>query len=109
MPSFEEYKSRVDAEIAAHDVVLYMRGEPDFPRCGFSARAVEVFRVLKQPFHAVDLDEDRGLWQALAKINDWPTAPQIFVHGEFIGGCDNTIEAYQTGELQKRLAAGRKG
>lgn len=99
----EELKARVERETSENKVVIYMRGTPQFPRCGFSARAVAVFESLKVPYYAVDLDRDPELWRTLAQINNWPTAPQVYVHGEFIGGCDNTIEALQTGELHERL------
>jgi monothiol glutaredoxin len=103
MPSFEEYKSRVEDEIKNNKVVLYMRGTPEAPRCGFSARAAGVFEQLGVNYHSVDLDSDRPLWQALSKINNWPTSPQIFVNGEFVGGCDNVIEMWESGELQQLL------
>lgn len=103
MSDFETHEKRVKEDIKNNRVVLYMRGTPEAPRCGFSARTVGVFEQLGVDYHTVDLDADRSLWQALAKINDWPTSPQIFVNGEFVGGCDNVIEMWEAGELQKML------
>jgi monothiol glutaredoxin len=100
---FNQYKSQVESDVKENKVVLYMRGTPEAPRCGFSARTVAVFEDLAAKYHSVDLDSDPGLWKALTKINDWPTSPQIFVNGEFIGGCDNAIEMWESGDLKKAL------
>jgi len=100
---FSEYKAQVEKDIKEHAAVLYMRGVPEAPRCGFSARSVAVFEDVGVPYHAVDLDSDRGLWKALTRINDWPTSPQIFIKGEFVGGCDNIVEMWESGELQQIL------
>lgn len=94
----------IQQEIAANKIVLFIRGTPQFPRCGFTARTLELFNHVGQPYVTHDMDSDPALWDALKTMNDWSTAPQIFINGEFIGGCDNAIEMYNNGELQTELA-----
>lgn len=94
---------RIRAEINSNDVVLYMKGTPAFPQCGFSAATAQILTMCKVPFLGVDILPDPGLRQAIKDFSNWPTIPQLYVKGEFIGGCDIMKEMYQSGELQQLL------
>lgn len=98
-----EWKQKIENDVKAHEIMAYIRGTPDAPRCGFSARVVRILKELNRPFGFADMDSDPELWSTLKEINNWPTSPQIFVKGEFIGGCDIFVEMYRSGELQKML------
>ena len=89
--------------IAEHKVILFMKGTPEAPACGFSARTVAALQELDVPFAAVDILPDPRLRQELSAISDWPTIPQLFANGELVGGCDIVIEMYESGELQEAL------
>lgn len=106
-----EVKERIDREIREHPVTIYMKGTEMFPRCGFSAAAVEALRRAgaEGRIHSVDVLVDPELWQSVKEYSDWPTIPQVYVGGEFIGGSDITRELYQTGELQTRIASALSG
>ena len=93
----------IDADIAASDVVLFMKGVPTEPRCGFSAMAVRILQLCEVAFHAVDVLEDLEKKEALKSYSDWPTVPQLYVTGEFVGGCDIMREMFEAGELQQLL------
>lgn len=96
-------QEQIQSAIHGHDIVIYMRGTPMAPRCGFSATVVEIMKRLNLNYHAVNADENHDLWEELATINDWPTMPQIYIKGEFMGGCDILKEMFLSGELQKLL------
>jgi len=89
--------------IAEHRVILFMKGSPEAPGCGFSARTVAALQALDVPFAAVDVLPDPRIRQELSAISNWPTIPQLFVDGELIGGCDIVTEMYETGELAQVL------
>ena len=89
--------------IAEHDTILFMKGTPDAPACGFSARTVAMLQSLQAPFAAVDILPDPRIRQELSAISNWPTIPQLFVDGELVGGCDIVSEMYQSGELSQTL------
>ena len=89
--------------IDEHNVILFMKGTPDAPACGFSARTVAMLQALDAPFAAVDILPDPRIRQELSAISNWPTIPQLFVGGELIGGCDIVIEMYESGELAQAL------
>jgi monothiol glutaredoxin len=89
--------------IAEHKVILFMKGTPEAPGCGFSARTVAALQALEAPFAAVDILPDPRIRQELSAISDWPTIPQLFVNGELIGGCDIVTEMYESGELAQAL------
>ena len=93
----------IGKDIAADDVVLFMKGVPDEPRCGFSAMAVRILQICEVSFHAVDVLEDGEKKEALKVFSDWPTVPQLYVAGEFVGGCDIMREMFEAGELQQLL------
>jgi monothiol glutaredoxin len=84
--------------------VLFMKGTPDFPQCGFSAQTVAALRASGAGFHAVNIFEDPELRDALKKFSNWPTYPQLYVNGELVGGCDIVLDLHRSGELQKLLS-----
>jgi monothiol glutaredoxin len=89
--------------IDEHKVILFMKGTPDAPACGFSARTVAILQSLEAPFAAVDVLPDPRIRQELSAISDWPTIPQLFVDGELLGGCDIVTEMHESGELTRAL------
>jgi monothiol glutaredoxin len=89
--------------IEEHKVILFMKGTPDAPACGFSARTVGMLQELEVPFAAVDILPDPRVRQELSALSNWPTIPQLFVDGELIGGCDIVTEMYESGELAQAL------
>jgi len=89
--------------IAEHKVILFMKGTPEAPACGFSARTVAALQALEVPFAAVDILPDPRIRQELSAISNWPTIPQLFVGGELVGGCDIVTEMYESGELAQAL------
>ncbi len=102
-----ELKERLDAIVQENDLVLFMKGTPDEPRCGFSQRAAEVYKSIDQPFKVVDVFAEKDpaqFVQALGEWADWPTLPQCWVKGELIGGSDIALEMFERGDLQKMLA-----
>ncbi len=101
--SDEQVFERIRHDISAHEVVLYMKGTPVFPQCGFSALTVEILGRLGVEFTPVDVLVDPGLREGLKRFSDWPTIPQLYVKGEFVGGCDIVREMYEGGELQSFL------
>jgi monothiol glutaredoxin len=96
-------RDALQSAIAENPVILFMKGNPDQPACGFSARTVAVLQSLGQPFAAVDILPDPRIRQELSALSNWPTIPQLFIDGEFVGGCDIVLEMYQSGELQEAL------
>ena len=98
-PTFE----RIRRDIADNDIVLYMKGTPVFPQCGFSAAVVEVLTRLAVKFKGIDVLTDPSLRQGIKEFSKWPTIPQLYVSGEFVGGCDIVREMYASGELQQLL------
>jgi monothiol glutaredoxin len=89
--------------IDENEVILFMKGTPDQPRCGFSARTVAALQAVGTPFAAVDILPDPRIRQELSALSNWPTIPQLFVKGELVGGCDIVTEMYETGELAETL------
>ncbi len=94
---------RIGEEIAANDVVLFMKGTPQVPQCGFSAVVTNVLLQLGVPFKGVDVLADDTIRQGIKAFSNWPTIPQVYVKGEFVGGCDIVREMYQSGELRRLL------
>jgi monothiol glutaredoxin len=90
--------------LAEHDVVLFMKGTPDQPRCGFSSLVVQILDHVGAPFVGVDVLQDESLREGVKTFTDWPTIPQLYVKGEFIGGSDIVREMFQSGELQTTMA-----
>ncbi|MCX7354372.1 MAG: Grx4 family monothiol glutaredoxin [Alphaproteobacteria bacterium] len=98
-PAFEQIKK----DVAENDVVLFMKGSPAFPQCGFSATVVQVLNHVGVKFKGVNVLESMELRQGVKEFSNWPTIPQLYVKGEFVGGCDIIREMFQTGELQTLL------
>jgi monothiol glutaredoxin len=96
-------RDAIDEAIKENDVILFMKGTPEAPACGFSARTVAALEALKAPFAAVDILPDPRIRQELSGISGWPTIPQLFVNGELVGGADIVAELYETGELAEVL------
>lgn len=95
--------AEIRQEIADNKVIVYMKGTPNFPMCGFSAAAVEVLKQYGYPFAHVDVLEDQEKREAIKQFSNWPTIPQIYIAGQFIGGCDIIRELHASGELKKLL------
>jgi len=91
---------RIKSQISAQPVVLFMKGTPDFPQCGFSAQTVAALKAVGAKFHAVNIFEDPELRDALKRYSNWPTYPQLYVNGELVGGCDIALQMYHSGELK---------
>ena len=98
-PVFE----RIESDIKSTPVVLYMKGTPVMPQCGFSARVVQILSHLQVPFKGVNVLEDMEIREGIKAYANWPTVPQLYVQGEFVGGCDIVMEMFQAGELQSML------
>src|SRR5919205_2954152 len=96
-------RDAIQEAISEHKVILFMKGTPDRPMCGFSARTVAALDALGKPYAAVDVLPDPRIRQELSAISNWPTIPQLFVKGELIGGCDIVTEMYETGQLAQTL------
>jgi monothiol glutaredoxin len=95
----QQIREAIQAAIADNEVILFMKGTPEAPRCGFSARTVATLEALGAQFAAVDILPDPRIRQELSGLSNWPTIPQLFVKGELVGGCDIVTEMYETGEL----------
>lgn len=100
----DDTQARIADIVAKNDVVLFMKGTPLFPQCGFSSRAVAILQHLNVQFDSVDVLQDQGIRQGIKEFSDWPTIPQLYVKGEFVGGSDIMMEMYESGELAELLA-----
>ncbi|TVR06041.1 MAG: Grx4 family monothiol glutaredoxin [Salinarimonadaceae bacterium] len=94
----------IDNEVKTNDVVLFMKGTPQFPMCGFSGQVVQILNHLGIAFKGINVLEDEGVRNGIKEYSNWPTIPQLYVKGEFVGGCDITREMFQAGELQQFLS-----
>ena len=101
--SDNQIRDAIAEAIADNDIILFMKGTPDRPACGFSARTVAMLQALETPFTAVDILPDPRIRQELSAISNWPTIPQLFHNGELVGGCDIVTEMYESGELASAL------
>ena len=97
----EQVKQQIEADISNNTVLLYMKGTADFPQCGFSSAVVQVLKHLNVPFKSVNVLDNADIRQGIKDYSEWPTIPQLYVKGEFIGGCDIVREMFSTGELKK--------
>lgn len=100
-----DVNERLRKIVTDNPVVLFMKGTPQFPQCGFSSRTSQALKACGVPYAFINVLEDQEIYENLPKFADWPTFPQVFVSGELIGGCDITLELYQKGELQKMTQA----
>lgn len=97
--------ARIKSQIENHDLLLYMKGTPQFPQCGFSGQVVHILRLCKAKYAYVNILENPDIRQTLPQYANWPTFPQLYLKGELIGGCDIVTELYEQGELQTQLSA----
>lgn len=98
-----DVNARIEEQLKTHDVLLYMKGTPDFPQCGFSGQTVAALNAIGKPYAFVNIFEDPEIREGLKAYSNWPTFPQLYVKGELIGGCDIVVDMYNSGELQKLL------
>ena len=99
----ENTRKRIQTEVESNDVLLFMKGTPVFPQCGFSAAVVQVLSHLQVKFNSVNVLEDMDIREGIKHYSDWPTIPQLYVKGDFVGGCDIIREMFETGELSSFL------
>ncbi len=100
----DETQTRIQSLVEGNDVLLFMKGTPLFPQCGFSNRAVSILSHLGVAFESVDVLQDQEVRQGIKQFSDWPTIPQLYVKGEFVGGSDIMMEMYESGELAQLMA-----
>ena len=101
----DDTNTRIDDLVKANDIVLFMKGSARFPQCGFSSRAVAILDHLGVPFETVDVLADQDIRNGIKAYSDWPTIPQLYVHGEFVGGSDIMMEMFESGELKTLVSA----
>ena len=99
-----DINERIEEQLESNRVMLYMKGSPDFPQCGFSGQTVAALKAIGKPFAYVNIFEDPEIREGLKQYSNWPTFPQLYVKGELIGGCDIVMEMFESGELQNLLA-----
>src|SRR3954466_14990762 len=104
MQMTDDVQGRLQGLVEQNDVLLFMKGSPLFPQCGFSSRAVAILNHLGVEFESVDVLQDQGIRQGIKAFSDWPTIPQLYVKGEFVGGSDIMMEMYESGELAQLMA-----
>ena len=95
--------TRIQQDITASPVMLYMKGTPNFPQCGFSSRVIQILNHMGVTYNTANVLEDAALREGVKQFSNWPTVPQLYVGGEFVGGCDIITEMFQSGELQELL------
>lgn len=100
-----EIHDKIKSLVSSNDVMLFMKGDPEMPMCGFSSVVVQILKNLHVQFSSVNVLEDENIRQGIKDFSDWPTIPQVYVKGEFIGGCDIMREMYTSGELKDLLVA----
>jgi monothiol glutaredoxin len=100
-----DVNERIAEQLQAHEVLLYMKGTPDFPQCGFSGQTVAALNAVGKPFSYVNIFEDQEIREGLKVYSNWPTFPQLYVKGELVGGSDIVVEMYNSGELKELLDA----
>ena len=99
---------RIKGIVEGHPIVLFMKGTPQFPMCGFSSKASQALKAAGATFHSVNVLEDPEVRANLPRYSDWPTFPQLFINGELIGGCDITVELFESGELARMVSEAQK-
>ncbi len=100
-------QEQIKQQVAQNKIVLYMKGTPQFPQCGFSGRAVQLLQACGAEFASVDVLADPAIREGIKRFSNWPTIPQLYIQGEFVGGADIMTELYQKGELQKLVVAAK--
>lgn len=101
--SENDISARIQQDITANPVMLYMKGTPQFPQCGFSSRVIQILNHLGVKYNTANVLEDPDLREGVKQFSNWPTVPQLYVAGEFVGGCDIVTEMFQSGELQELI------
>ena len=94
---------RIKDQLGSHPIVLYMKGSPDFPQCGFSSQVVQVLKACNTQFMYINIFEDQEVREALKEYSNWPTYPQLYIKGDLVGGCDIILDLYNKGELEGML------
>jgi monothiol glutaredoxin len=97
----DDVVKEIENEIRNNKIMIYMKGNPSFPQCGFSAATIEIFEELDKPFHTVDVLSEPAKREAVKRYSNWPTIPQVYIDGKFVGGCDIVREMFTSGELQR--------
>ena len=100
----DESQARIQELVSSNEVLLFMKGTPLFPQCGFSSRAIAILDRIGVDYESVDVLQDQGVRQGIKTFSDWPTIPQLYVKGEFVGGSDIMMEMYESGELAELMA-----
>ncbi|MBB72422.1 MAG: monothiol glutaredoxin, Grx4 family [Legionellales bacterium] len=95
----------IQQQVSENPIILYMKGSPDMPQCGFSAQTVQALKACGKPFAYIDVLENPDIRATLPQFANWPTFPQLYINGELVGGCDIVLELYQSGELQQMIQA----
>ena len=103
-----EVVDRIKSTLGEHPIVLFMKGTPQFPMCGFSSRTAQALKAVHADFHSVNVLEDPDVRANLPRYSNWPTFPQLFINGELIGGCDITVELFESGELARMVVEAQK-
>ena len=103
-----EIVDRIKSTLNSHPIVLFMKGTPQFPMCGFSSRTAQALKAVGADFHSVNVLEDPEVRANLPRYSNWPTFPQLFINGELIGGCDICVELYESGELDRLVKDAQK-
>jgi monothiol glutaredoxin len=103
MSEIEEVKTQIRDAVASHPVLLFMKGTPSFPQCGFSQRVVQILETYATEYRAVDVLANPLVREGVKEFSNWPTIPQLYVNGEFVGGCDILVEMHESGELAEVL------
>ncbi len=101
-----DVNSKIEEQLKSHDVLLYMKGSPDFPQCGFSGQTVAALNAIGKPYAYINIYEDAEIREGLKKYSNWPTFPQLYVNGELVGGCDIVMEMFESGELKTLIEGG---
>ncbi|MEM6666612.1 MAG: Grx4 family monothiol glutaredoxin [Pseudomonadota bacterium] len=100
----DDVQAAIDQAVKTNDIVLFMKGTPTFPQCGFSSVVVQILDVIGAEYVATNVLDDQAVREGIKTYSDWPTIPQLYVKGEFVGGCDIIKEMYETGELRDYMA-----
>ena len=104
--TLKTFEPSLDALVGANDILLFMKGTPLFPQCGFSSRAIAILEHLGAPYETVDVLADQEIRQGIKEYSEWPTVPQLYVKGEFVGGSDIMMEMFESGELKQLVGQG---
>lgn len=99
-----DVNDKIKQQISENDIVLYMKGTPQFPQCGFSGKSVQMLKACGAKFKGIDVLSDPEIREGIKRFSNWPTIPQLYIRGEFVGGCDILTELYEKGDLQRMVS-----